>query len=734
MKRTLSRSPDVAANTQSKARRNSTSTNQLNISSPAEYSAGLSSASIAQRSVGVDPQLQKWYEEYRTADAEDDVGISVLLETIDSDELEVTNVENRISELALTTNVERGFCVSCRNALDNWPAEELESDPEIESDGELESESESSTGSSVEPKLDEDTETYLQEASEWKRAVARHCCSFELEASMRNGCQFCAFLLQLLKDSDLLDRFRKVEFRLGRLNDPAGISLSVSTMLSTQSLWLNLPGKVSNDGDIGIARQTRFEANIVSGPEFIKLTPQTYQSFLSSIPADQFPRTFKDAIDIGRKLGIDYLWIDSLCIIQGDDIDWQKEAAKMGSVYGNSYLNIAASSAKDSTQGCFTKPAKFNGGFRAEVKTSDRRRVLSFRCEDLYEQYVTESYLATRAWTLQEKVLAPRTLHIGDRGIFWECRTRTASEFLPDEIMDTYEPFRGPLISQVNRQTTDFWIRIVRLYSAASLTYEKDKLPALSGVARFQHMRSNDQYLAGMWKTNIESQLCWQLVETPKKRPAWRAPTWTWASVDGGVACRDDLKHEYEFQDDYAHVLEASTIPLGLDSFGQVKDGELRLCCSAMLAGSIDWKAKHRNPETDAATATVNIHNISNQQTLPFWKDCSDDLSQGSAETVYFLPILGGKSQENTRSKAKWRTGIHGMVLRKTGSIAGRFSRIGSFDFYEDTAWNWKEMRAYYELFTKMIDECGDRTANAACARKISTSIYANEPYTITIV
>lgn len=65
-------------------------------------------------------------------------------------------------------------------------------------------------------------------------------------------------------------------------------------------------------------------------------------------------KSFQDAIATTRRLGIHYLWIDSLCIIQDSPQDWQEQSATMAGVYSNSCVNIAASHAQDGTYGCFT--------------------------------------------------------------------------------------------------------------------------------------------------------------------------------------------------------------------------------------------------------------------------------------------------------------------------------------------------------------------------------------------
>lgn len=72
---------------------------------------------------------------------------------------------------------------------------------------------------------------------------------------------------------------------------------------------------------------------------------------------DTLPQNFQDAIITVRTLGLRYLWIDALCIIQDSAQDWEHEAAQMGTVYNSAYLTIAATSASSSSNGFLKRPA-----------------------------------------------------------------------------------------------------------------------------------------------------------------------------------------------------------------------------------------------------------------------------------------------------------------------------------------------------------------------------------------
>ena len=367
--------------------------------------------------------------------------------------------------------------------------------------------------------------------------------------------------------------------------------------------------------------------------DVIKLLAEDLDSFKEALPVERFPATFNDAVEITRKLGLDYLWIDSLCIIQNSEADWLKESSLMSSVYSGSALSIAASSARDSTQGCFLKPPYFNDGLRARITDGGQKRVQDFRSPKSYALSTINTYLGTRAWALQEKMLPPRTLHFGDRGIFWECRTQIASEYLPDG-------FPRILVSPLVRRKGKFEYllkQIVFLYSAANLTHGKDRLPALSGVARLGHNETGDQYLAGLWRAHVEEQLCWRRCgsERDTERPAWRAPSWSWASVDGRVTWYET--HKGVLDTKYAHVLNASTIPYTDDPFGQVTGGVIHLACSSIVPGNlVPWK------KSDKEGFHILIRTDYEGKHFPIQIDCFDDGTKEDGRPVYLVPLLVG--------------------------------------------------------------------------------------------
>lgn len=210
--------------------------------------------------------------------------------------------------------------------------------------------------------------------------------------------------------------------------------------------------------------------------ENLKLTISVLHAFQSTSPYDELCKTFQDAIFIASSLEIEYLWIDSLCIIQDDEEDWRQEPLLMSMVYGNSYLNIAAAGASDGTQGCFFEndPKRVN---RLQVETMQNGKRQLYDCipTRIYRYCVSATPLSSRAWTLQERLLAPRNLHFSRAQILWECNRGIFCESLPYEVPLSLEVFHSDWYPGKS-DLSAFWGKIIFIYSSCQLTKVKEAL------------------------------------------------------------------------------------------------------------------------------------------------------------------------------------------------------------------------------------------------------------------
>ena len=255
--------------------------------------------------------------------------------------------------------------------------------------------------------------------------------------------------------------------------------------------------------------------------DFLTLRKNNIDIFRKQIPNLALTQTFRDAIYITRYLGFHYLWIDSLCIVQDDTADWDRESALMAGVYGSSALTIAASSAADGSVGCFFNRPKT---WRCQIRIGHDAGEVFYDGVADHSGSPLDIPLLTRAWVVQERYLSRRILHFSEDEVYWECLSDARSETFADEyVLRMHHPAFLLSPKRINRLQ---WPHIVNYYSARKLTRSSDKLVAIGGLARIIHEKTNDEYLGGMWRNNLEMQLCW--TSDKEKATTYMAPTWSW--------------------------------------------------------------------------------------------------------------------------------------------------------------------------------------------------------------
>ena len=152
------------------------------------------------------------------------------------------------------------------------------------------------------------------------------------------------------------------------------------------------------------------------------------ESHKRGIPLDDLPKTFQDAVELTKRIGLRYIWIDSLCIIQDDLHDWKKEAAKMANVYRNAYCTVAATGSKGDQEGIFLQRSP-QDVFQMPYNAANTHIAATYNEEDVAAMLeLHQSPLSTRAWTMQERLLSRRIIHFTGTRVIWECCTRSETE------------------------------------------------------------------------------------------------------------------------------------------------------------------------------------------------------------------------------------------------------------------------------------------------------------------
>ncbi|KAK4225872.1 heterokaryon incompatibility protein-domain-containing protein [Podospora fimiseda] len=286
-------------------------------------------------------------------------------------------------------------------------------------------------------------------------------------------------------------------------------------------------------------------------PGSAKTTRATLDSRMQAIQINTLPKTFRDAISICRELGIRFLWIDSLCIIQQDKEDWEKECSRMRDIYRNSYLTISVTRSRDSSEVCFSTRETRHlstkvGTIEHEGKSCD---VLSRESISHYEMGSSDSIpsqsfpLFSRAWTFQERLLPRRVVHYGALELIWECNTLSDCECTASqELLAGWEWQRGPkvLFSKIMsqpRQGPQFRQKLavlLRRFSLMKLSFDSDRLPSLSGISQALECEETGEYLAGLWEKELSWMIGWINMGNDACRPSCKPapPTWSWMSLE----------------------------------------------------------------------------------------------------------------------------------------------------------------------------------------------------------
>lgn len=293
---------------------------------------------------------------------------------------------------------------------------------------------------------------------------------------------------------------------------------------------------------------------------FLKLTQSNLGQLKGYISISELPKTFQDAVMVTAIwFQCDYLWIDSLCIIQDSADDWQNESAEMRHIYKSAWLNIAATGAKDSSYGLFfdRNPSLVSSGLASvDWKADMPKGACRFYASDLWADEVSIAPLNRRAWVVQERFLARRNLHFGSQSLFFECHELEACEAFPSGLPNYFHGLMDNDFKVVSKHGSGdneaaiapflrSWQKIIMNYMNCGLTFASDKMVALSGVADEFRILSNKTYVAGLFDNGfLTEQLMWQRIggqqmsgQPATRSSVYRAPSWSWLSLDARISC-----------------------------------------------------------------------------------------------------------------------------------------------------------------------------------------------------
>lgn len=428
------------------------------------------------------------------------------------------------------------------------------------------------------------------------------------------------------------------------------------------------------------------------GHSQVTTTKSTLRLHKEGIDFDSLSKTFQDAIVVTRSLQVQYLWIDSLCIVQDDAEDWRKESAVMGEIYERAYCTIAGSSAIDGSVGLFiSRPAQ---------------EVLKLPCapdapHKGYFYLTTEpppavkeldgGPLNSRAWVLQERVLSRRTIHFAKNQVYWSCKMLGIDES-GASYLDSFGHFdwknmpreqEWKVLSPHSKAMTYFhgcWFSAVTRYTACGMTRPSDRLPGLEGLARQEQKRTGIEYFQGHWIDGsvwFLQSLLWYATKDRalRRREDLRAPSWSWASLDGPV---DFLETGECIGDMYCQLLNIADV---------VRDPDSPMFACVRARGFIGTSTRSAVRATEDVSyqpamhmgygANKRAYNIWSWRSRPGW--VCFDLDECEPENFDFIPVI---EQRNIRPRA-----YLGIAVQKCDGIEDertRYKRIGAGTIYLD--------------------------------------------------
>ena len=294
---------------------------------------------------------------------------------------------------------------------------------------------------------------------------------------------------------------------------------------------------------------------------------------LLSIPFSAISLAFQQASMVCRWLGVRYLWIDSLCIVQGDWSDWEDQASKMDSIYENAFFTIAAHGHASGFGSILPSPKEYDIPTRLPYleNTIRVRRVpihsflspVGTVLGGIGENVPDE--ISSRGWCYQERLLSSQILHLTPSEVLHEDRTGRIRCQCSDSLEHCFflPNIRRPSL-KFSKDSSLLWRTIVKEYSQKAFTRPWDILPGLAGIARHFHRNyPSGQYLAGLWYRDLARWLCWKSVRIalwgavasgcercgvwprqlsePPPREDYTIPSFSWASKVGACSFLENV-------------------------------------------------------------------------------------------------------------------------------------------------------------------------------------------------
>jgi hypothetical protein len=407
-------------------------------------------------------------------------------------------------------------------------------------------------------------------------------------------------------------------------------------------------------------------------------------SFQDRIPAKELPPTFLDAIHVTRALGFTHIWIDSLCIIQDDKLDWEQQSSIMASIYSNADLVLAGAAAESANEGFLRKERpSFEGTLSLDIGGSATSFVYRVVPQD-HEKI--EEPLYKRGWTLQEKLCARRFLAYGNWEMSWECKESSWCEHHGnncnnDQTSQRHSSFGALMETTTPQEFTGLWRDyVVYPYNQRLLTKATDVPVAISALAARFQSRFQGTYIAGLWGEDLCRDILWRTY-FPGRQSAFFAPSWSWMSLE--LPRRIHYPNIHSEREALVYKAQTEVMPSTTNLYGPVSSGTIRLT-GTLIPASFEADP-HPGQPVKISTLWYDISG------LEFWIDTS--LVQMN---VRFKNGTEERTTRRAKRKEKGSNGpypvtllpiimdkrcVYGLILGHSATCVGAYERIGTFQY-----------------------------------------------------
>ncbi|KAE9365141.1 HET-domain-containing protein [Stipitochalara longipes BDJ] len=311
---------------------------------------------------------------------------------------------------------------------------------------------------------------------------------------------------------------------------------------------------------------------------------------------DKIPKVIRDAMELVRRLGLRYLWVDSLCIVQNSRRSWNLNARMMNVIYGNAHLTICAADGSDAWCGLKALDSSGHSTIQHIQECAPGVRLM---VSQLAETGINSSVWNTRAWTFQERLLSKSCLIFTEGRVFFQCRSATMSEDLVSEShgagwsLDLAKSL-PQILHELKRRPIRVYMNCMSRYSERQLTQPKDILAAFNGVSNMISDVMRAPFMFGLPSSHFDLALLWEPLSAVSRRiPGEREdfgdfifPSWSWCGWKGGSmsyrTCQLEgvLINVHEWLTEHTWI--AWYIRDGRGNLRPVWDGEISKACDSV--------------------------------------------------------------------------------------------------------------------------------------------------------